>query len=207
MTKEELIAFEEEVEQLFLAKKIRAPIHLSNGNENVLIEFFKKYYNKGDWIFSNWRNHYHILLAGADPAWVKQEILKGHSMSMSCKDPKFIASSIVGGLLGQAVGAAYGLKEAKSTEKVICFLGDMTAETGAFHEARKYATNFNLPILFVIEDNGVSVGTPTNQTWGFVKPDFNDKEPLLCKMDNHTYWYQYKNNKWPHVGIPEFVTF
>lgn len=208
MTKEELIAFEEEIEQLFLAKQIRAPIHLSSGNEDALIEIFAKYYQKGDWIYSNWRNHYHILLAGADPKWVKEQILAGHSMSMCCKDPKFISSSIVGGLVGQAVGTAWGLKQQGSDNKVICFIGDMTATGGAFHEANNYAYHFDLPILFVIEDNGLSVGTPTQKTWGLDMDYMMESEPQKpVWIGRNTVYYQYINTKWPHVGIPTWVGF
>ena len=209
MTKDQLIAFEAEIENLFLNKRIRAPIHLSSGNEEPLIHLFNNFYNKGDWIFSNWRNHYHVLLAGADPKWVKEQILSGNSMSMCCKDPKFISSSIVGGLVGQAVGTAWSLKQQKSPHKVICFLGDMTFETGSFHEAHKYAYNFELPIIFVVEDNGVSVGTPTQKTWGNPEQRVlaNKKEGRIYQYDEYTLYYQYTNTKWPHVGIPTWVGF
>ena len=46
------------------------------------------------------------------------------------------------------------------------FLGDMTAETGIMHESLKYSINHNLPIHFIIEDNGLSVCTNTNKVWG-----------------------------------------
>ena len=44
----------------------------------------------------------------------------------------------------------------------------MTFETGVFHESYKYARNFDLPIEFVVEDNNLSVHTPTDAAWGYV---------------------------------------
>ena len=46
------------------------------------------------------------------------------------------------------------------------FIGDMTYETGVFHECYKYAKNFKLPLKFVVEDNDLSTNTPTKSAWG-----------------------------------------
>ena len=77
---------------------------------------------------------------------------------------KFYSSSIVAGSLSIALGILFYQKK-NSKSKVWCFIGDMTAETGVFHECYKYATNFNLPINFIIEDNNLSTNTPTNKAW------------------------------------------
>ena len=58
-----------------------------------------------------------------------------------------------------------GIKERGSDEKVFVFVGDMSFESGMFYEVHKYARNFDLPIVFVVEDNGVSTNTPTEATW------------------------------------------
>ena len=58
------------------------------------------------------------------------------------------------------------LKRDQAKNKVWCFVGDMTMETGVFHECYKYSKNFNLPLEWVIEDNGMSVHTPTEMAWG-----------------------------------------
>ena len=57
------------------------------------------------------------------------------------------------------------LKKRKSKNKVWVFIGDMTYETGVFHETYKYAKNHKLPIKFVVEDNNMSTNTPTNKVW------------------------------------------
>ena len=57
MKKEELIAFEEEIASLFTLGKIKAPVHLYQGNEENIIKIFEKI-NSQDWIFCSWRSHY-----------------------------------------------------------------------------------------------------------------------------------------------------
>ena len=80
---------------MYEQKKIRGPIHLSGNNENNLIKIFKKI-KKNDWVFSNWRNHYHALLKGLDSNYVKHQIVKGKSMNLNDVSKKFFSSSIVG---------------------------------------------------------------------------------------------------------------
>ena len=94
--KKKLINFELVVKKVYEKGKIKAPIHLSGGNEEHLIKIFKKI-KKNDWVISNWRSHYHALLHGIPEKKVLREILKGKSMSLNFKEHKFIASSIVGG--------------------------------------------------------------------------------------------------------------
>lgn len=203
MTKEELIAFEQEISDIYCDGKIRAPIHLSDGNEEQLIEIFKKI-QKEDWVFSTWRSHYHALLRGIPREKVKEEILKGNSITLCFPEYKFFTSAIVGGIVPIAVGVALAIKKKGENRRVWCFVGDMTAEAGIFYENAKYADLHELPITFVVEDNGESVGTPTDVTWGYSrekrKPDY------LSQGRKNIIYYQYKK-KWPHVGAGKWVTF
>ena len=203
MTKEELIAFENEIADIYCAGKIKAPIHLSDGNEDQLIEIFKNI-KQNDWVFSTWRSHYHALLHGIPKAMVKDEILRGSSITLCFPEHKFFTSAIVGGIIPIAVGTALAIKRKGENRRVWCFVGDMTAETGLFYENVKYANFHKLPITFVIEDNDESVGTPTEIVWGYSK---QEKKPdyLLPKRDNIIY-YHYKK-KYPHVGAGKWVTF
>ena len=73
-TKEELIGFEDDIIKHWENGEIKGPIHLSNGNEEPLIEVFKKI-SPSDWVFSTWRSHYHALLHGVEPSKLKQKIL------------------------------------------------------------------------------------------------------------------------------------
>lgn len=193
MDKQSLISFEEEIKGLFLEAKIRAPVHLSRGNEEPLIEIFKQI-NKDDWVFSTHRSHYHALLKGIDPDWLRNEILAGRSIHLNNKEHNFFTSAIVGGCLPIAVGVAMALKRKRAKRRVWVFVGDMAAETGIFHECTKYAARHNLPISFVVEDNGLSTNTPTQLVWGKGKgaPDIIS--------------YKYKR-VFPHINCGQWVTF
>ena len=57
------------------------------------------------------------------------------------------------------------LKLIKKKKKFFAFIGDMTSESGIAHECIKYSINKNLPIVFIIEDNGLSVCSDTKKTW------------------------------------------
>jgi len=160
----------------------------------VLIKIFQ-YISKNDWVFSSWRNHYHALLKGLSPKYVKNEILRGKSMTLNNLPKKFFSSSIVGGILPIALGTALGIKLKNKKNKVWVFIGDMTYETGVFYECYKYAKNFKLPIKFVIEDNNMSTNTNTKVAWGKKQK----------KLDGILY-YKYKR-KYPHHGIGKWILF
>ncbi len=194
ITAEELIWFENNIVQHWEDGKIRGPIHLSNGNEEQLIEVFKRI-SKNDWVFSTWRSHYHALLKGIDPLWIAEEILAGKSITLCNMDEKFYSSAIVGGTLSIALGVAMGIKEKGSDEKVWCFIGDMSFESGIFYEVHKYARNFDLPLYFIVEDNDVSTYTPTEATW-------NKKKDIPSDVIH----YKYKS-KYPHYGSGKWVVF
>ncbi len=103
MDKNELIEFEEDIKTHFLKGEIRAPIHLSAGNEDALIEIFRQI-KETSWVFSSHRSHLHALLHGIPKEWVKSEILAGRSMHLNNREYKFMTSSIVGGRLPIAIG-------------------------------------------------------------------------------------------------------
>lgn len=163
MNKEGLISFEMSISDLFLGKKIRFPVHLSGGNEDKLIEIFKEI-RKEDWVFSTHRNHYHALLKGIKPEDLRNYIKLNGSMHVYFK--KFFTSGIVGGVIPIALGVAMGIKRDGGSEKVWVFVGDMAGYTGIFAECVRYAGGHDLPIKFIVEDNGLSVETPTHKVWG-----------------------------------------
>ena len=159
MTAAELIAFEREVADRFERGEIRSPVHLSGGNEDALIAIFKEV-RREDWVFSTWRSHYHALLHGIPPDAVMAQIMSGRSMNLNFPEHRFLASAIVGGILPIACGVAY------AGNRVWCFVGDMTASIGGFHDAHEFAFCNALPITFLVEDNGLSTNTPTHDAWG-----------------------------------------
>jgi len=165
ITPKELIAFETKVKNAYENAEVKGPVHLSKNNENELIELFQ-YIHPEDWVFSAWRNHYHALLHGVNPEKLFSWICEGRSMGINNLNPNFYASSIVGGIIPLSLGTAAGLKRKNSPRRVWCFIGDMTLETGVFNEAYKFSQNLNLPLQFVVEDNNLSVHTPTDKAWG-----------------------------------------
>ena len=192
--KQYLIDFEVEVAKRYESGEVKAPIHLSGGNEDQLIEIFKNI-NSDDWVFVPWRNHYHALLHGFDRQQLMDDIVAGKSMSTSSNINKFYSSAIVGGIIPIALGTAMALKRKNSDRKVWCFIGDMTFETGVFHESYKYSKNFDLPLKFVVEDNNLSVHTPTDVAWG-TRQDVPDD----------VVYYRYEN-VYPHHGTGAWVNF
>ena len=194
MIKKKLIDFETKIKKLYEAGKIKAPIHLSQNNEENLIKIFRKI-RKTDWVFSNWRSHYHALLHGIPEKWLLKKILNGKSMGINSKKYKFYASSIVGGGLPIALGVAQAIKIKKTKERVWVFIGDMTYETGQFHEVYKYSKNFKLPINFVVEDNNLSTNTPTDKTWNRKTKPYKD-----------IIYYKYKRG-YPHHGTGNWILF
>jgi len=194
MDKQYLIDFETEVKERYEAGEIKAPVHLSSNNEEPLIEIFKNI-DKDDWVFCSWRNHYHALLHGIPRDTLMDMIVRGKSMSVYSDKPKFYSSSIVGGILPIALGTAMSIKMKGEENKVWCFVGDMTFETGLFYETYKYARNFNLPLEFVIEDNNLSTNTPVDETWG-------GKQTVPADV----YHYEYKSD-YPHHGTGNWVLF
>ena len=195
LTKEDLIKFERLMADHWEAGKVRGPIHLSGGNEDELIEIFK-YIKKSDWVFSTWRSHYHALLKGICPVWLEEEILAGRSITIVNQEEKFYSSAIVGAIIPIATGVSLANKRDGNDDKVWCFIGDMAFETGGFYEMHKYAQRYNLPIRFVVEDNGVSTNTPTEETWNGIKRD----------IPSDIIWYNYKK-EWPHYGTGKWVIF
>ena len=192
--KQGLIQFEKKMADYWESGKVRGPIHLSGGNEDQLLEISKRI-GKNDWVFSTWRSHYHALLKGIPSEWLEDEILNGRSITIINKEYKFYSSAIVGGIIPISVGVAYANKLENKNDKIWCFIGDMAFESGIFYEMHKYATNFNLPIVFVVEDNGLSTNTPTIETW-------NNKR----EIPDNVIWYSY-DKKWPHYGTGKWVIF
>jgi len=194
MTRDDLIAFEESIAAEFNAGLIPYPVHLEQGNEDALIAIFEDVRAR-DWIFGSWRMHLKALLAGVPAEALRAAIHRGESMALHFPGYRVHGSAIVGGTIPHALGVAMAIARAKRDEMVWCFMGDMTAHTGIAHECIKYSANRDLPIRWVIEDNGVSVCTNTEEVWG----------PSRTRRD-HVRHYEYRS-KWPHAGAGQRVQF
>ena len=190
MTKEELEAFSTEIGELFLKGDIKCPVHLGGGNETDLIEIFKEV-KPNDWILGTWRSHWLWLLSGRSRDELKRQILSGHSMHVF--GTKFFTSAIVGGIAPIAVGLAKALKLQNSTDKVWCFLGDMGASCGIAIESMRYACGHQLPVNFIVEDNGLSVRTDTQESWGCKDCVFENCHLIGKKVDFFKYIRKYNH--------------
>lgn len=192
---EDLIRFERLVAEAYNDKQIRAPIHLSGGNEEPLIEAFKLI-NPGDWVCSTWRSHYHCLLHGVDPQMLFGDILAGKSITLCYPEHHIITSAIVGGICPIAVGLAQSIMRTHGERwrMVYCFIGDMCAHSGIFWECINYSRGHGFPIQFIVEDNGLSVCTDTAEAWG------TENGQNIIKS------YQYKL-PFPHAGAGQRINF
>lgn len=199
MTPKELIAFEEEIAAEFNAAKIRAPIHLYYGNEEEMIRVFRDVHPQ-DWVLCSWRSHYQCLLKGVPREELKAEIMAGRSISLCFPKHRILSSAIVTGVLPIAVGLGMAIKRSGKDERVHCFMGEMTSETGSAHECIKYARNHGLPVRWIIEDNDKSVCTDTREVWNSPKLTYEDSR------DPNIVYYKYRT-KYPHAGAGQRVQF
>jgi TPP-dependent pyruvate/acetoin dehydrogenase alpha subunit len=202
LTKKDLVEFEKEIAGIFAEGRIRAPVHLRAGREQKLINIFRKE-NIGpeDYVFGFWDSHELALLKGVPPAQIKQAIIEGRSISLCFPEHHVYCSGMVGSLMGTAVGVAWGLHHQKRKDRAFLFCGEMSAETGIFHEAVKYATHFNLPVKFIVCDNGVSVMTDTREVWGNSVPWFKN-----TRYAKKIIYFKYKNG-YPHSGLGKLIKF
>jgi len=128
----------------------------------------------GDYIVSTHRGHGHCIANGADLKAMMAEICGretgyclGRGGSMHIADfnlGNLGANGIVGGGIPMAVGAALGAKIRGSGQAAIVFLSDGASNNGVFAESLNLAAIWNLPVVFLIENNGYAVSTPIEQT-------------------------------------------
>ena len=199
MTAADLIAFEEDIANEFNNSNIRAPVHLYYGNEQQMIDIFEAI-KPNDWVLCSWRSHYQCLLKGVPPKEVKSEIMAGRSISLNFPEYRIVSSAIVTGVIPIAVGIALGIKRSAGDDKVWCFMGEMTSETGVAHECIKYSRNHELPIHFIVEDNGKSVCTDTREAW-------NQRVLTYESVDDPYITYYKYETKYPHAGAGIRVQF
>lgn len=148
--------------------EFRCSVHLCLGQEAVP-EVLHEMLTPADWLFSSHRSHGHYLAKGGDEASLLAEIEGredgvngGFSGSQSFCDPglNFHSTAIVGGLIGPATGAALALKLAGSKATVVCCIGDGAMEQGVAWESLNFAALHRLPMVYVCENNDLSVHAP-----------------------------------------------
>lgn len=192
---QELIEFENRIGDLYADNKLPFLFHLSGGNEDQLIKIFQNI-KDGDYVISSHRNHYHALLHGIPPPVLEDRILNGRSMFIYDRSRNFFCSSIIGGTPAIAAGIAWALKRKKSNQKVWCFVGDATEDSGHLFEAVRYVDGWDLPCTFVIENNNRSVEATNQERWGKTG-DYQWTSRSVIK-----YYYQIT---YPHARKPGMI--
>lgn len=189
MTPEFLTAQENEIKALWESGDIPYLCHLMGGNELILEHIFQDIH-PDDFVFASHRCHFHYSLHGGTD--LVEKVLAGKSMFLYL--PNFICSAIVGGTLAMAAGMALSFKLKKSSRKVWAFCGDGATDQGCFWEAVRFAEGRNLPITYVVEDNGAQCGVSGEIRWG-------GRVPMMkAILDSPKVRYYRYAPSYPHAG-------
>lgn len=160
--------FEQRSAELYQLGKIGGFLHLYSGQEAVVVGTIAARQD-GDHVITAYRDHGQILTVGTNPKYVMAELLgketgvskgRGGSMHLADVDRHFWGGyAIVGGHLPLAVGIALAENYRGSDNAVLCYLGDGASNIGYFHESLNLAGVWDLPVVFIIENNQYGMGT------------------------------------------------
>lgn len=152
--------------------ELSGPVHMSIGQEAVPVGVCANL-DAADLITSTHRGHGHVLAKGADPVAMMCELYgrkngccEGKGGSMHIADVAagvFGANGVVAAGINIAVGAAHAARLTKNHRVVACFIGDGAVNRGPFLEGLNWARIYDLPILFVCEDNRFAAATRTGE--------------------------------------------
>ncbi|MEJ2446463.1 MAG: thiamine pyrophosphate-dependent dehydrogenase E1 component subunit alpha [Anaerolineales bacterium] len=155
-------AFEEQAEKSYMAGKIHGTMHLSIGQEASAVGSISTL-EPDDFIIGHHRGHGLTIAKGADLNLMMAEFYgkengycRGRGGSMHIADVKggnLGANGVVGGGIPMAVGIGIGLKMEAKDQVLLSFFGDGAASTGAFHESMILAELFQVPVVFICENN------------------------------------------------------
>src|SRR5213596_1680327 len=165
--------FEEHVNQLYTSAKMPGLAHLYIGEEAIAVGVCSAL-RRDDYITSTHRGHGHCLAKGASVDRMFAELLgkeagycrgKGGSMHIADQDTGNLgANAIVGGSAGIATGAAMSSKMRGSSQVAVCFFGDGALGQGLLYEVMNMAALWQLPVIYVCENNLYGEYTPCAET-------------------------------------------
>ncbi len=165
--------FEDKCAELYTQEKIRGFLHLDDGEEAIAAGVIPVL-AEGDRIVATYREHGHALVRGVPMTTVMAEMLgkaegcsggRGGSMHLFDAGTNFYGgNAIVGGGLPLAAGLALGDRMAGTGAITACFFGEGAVAEGEFHETMNLAELWDLPVLFVCENNGYAMGTALGRT-------------------------------------------
>jgi pyruvate dehydrogenase E1 component alpha subunit len=164
--------FELKASEMYARAKIGGYCHLNLGEEATVVGLMAALQER-DYLFTTYRDHGYAIIRGMSPGAVMAELFgrvdgvvggRGGSMHMFDSELRMLGGyGIVGGQIPPATGAAlavaYRSEPAPDAEAVMCLLGDGTVNIGAFHESLNLAGIWNLPIVYVIVNNRLGMGT------------------------------------------------
>lgn len=166
--------FEDKLAQVYIQQKVRGFLHLYNGQEAILAGALHVMDLKKDKMITAYRNHVQPIGMGVDPKRVMAELYGkatgtsqglGGSMHIFSKEHRFFGGhGIVGGQIPLGAGIAFADKYYNNNAVTLCFLGDGAARQGSLHETLNMATNWKLPVVFCVENNGYAMGTSVKRT-------------------------------------------
>jgi acetoin:2,6-dichlorophenolindophenol oxidoreductase subunit alpha len=163
-------AFEEKVDELFMRGEVHGTTHLSIGEEATAVGALAALHSD-DYITSTHRGHGHCIAKGADLSLMMAELLgketgycRGRGGSMHIADVKtgnLGANGVVGGGIPIATGVGLSMVLLGLKQICLCFFGDGAANEGTFHESINMAAIWDLPVVFLCENNqyGMSMST------------------------------------------------
>jgi pyruvate dehydrogenase E1 component alpha subunit len=161
--------FEEKSSQMYGLKKIGGFCHLYIGQEAVAVGAIAALDLSTDYVLTGYRDHGHALTCGMSPKALMAELYgkatgcsrgKGGSMHLfDVSNHMLGGNGIVGGHIPVATGVALKIKYKKEDGVVLCFFGDGAIHQGAFHESMNLAKIWNLPIVYICENNQYGMGT------------------------------------------------
>ncbi|HLH82046.1 MAG TPA: pyruvate dehydrogenase (acetyl-transferring) E1 component subunit alpha [Trebonia sp.] len=165
--------FEERAARAYTEALIGGYCHLNLGEEAAVVGLMSAL-RPTDYLFTNYREHGYALMRGIEPKKVMAELYGrvdgvskgwGGSMHMFDLTHRLLGGyGIVGGQLPIATGAALAIDYRGGDEVVMCTMGDGTAAIGAFHESLNIAALWNLPIVFVVINNHLGMGTTVEKS-------------------------------------------
>ena len=165
--------FEDMSAALYIQQKIRGFLHLYNGQEAVLAGSILAM-EPGDKMITAYRNHVQPIGLGVDPKKIMAELMgkatgtsrgKGGSMHMFSKDHNFFGGhGIVGGQIPLGAGLAFADKYRDKNHVTLTYMGDGAVRQGSLHETFNLAMLWNLPVVFICENNGYAMGTSVERT-------------------------------------------
>ena len=169
----EIRCFEEKVLELHGKTRITGMCHVCIGQEAVAVGVCAAI-GDTDYITSTHRGHGHLLARGGEPKLMMAELFgkqtgycKGRGGSMHMADVSLGhlgANGIVGAGIPIACGAAFAITYRQGNQIVVCFFGDAATNQGVFHESLNMAAIWELPVVFVCENNQYAVSTPVAKT-------------------------------------------